>query len=113
MAAATEDGDDLSRIVLDVPVIYASRDLRWTRAEIAEARDILGRLNDYREQSRALRDLGAGILSDWNLLIERSVPAGELRADSPSLPMNQEDSKRLPRPATLDSNKSIEILPSD
>ncbi len=109
--ASTPDGD-LSRIVLDVPVIYASRNLRWTEAEIAQAREILKRLADYHEQSRHLRDLGTDILLDWNHLIERSIPANDLRADSPSLPTNQQDSSLLPRPTILDSTESIDIRPS-
>ncbi len=109
--ASTADGD-LSRIVLDVPVIYASRNLRWTHAEIARAREILNRLADYHEQSRILRDLGTEILLDWNQLIEQSIPAAELRADSPSLPANQEDAAPLPRPDALDSTESIKIRPS-
>lgn len=108
--ASTPQGD-LSRIVLDVPVLYASRNLRWTAAEVAEAREILARLADYHEQSRYLRERGAGILIDWNQLIERSIPTGELRADSPSLPANQEDASHLPRAATLDTTESIEIRP--
>ena len=105
-------GGELSRIVLDVPVIYASRNLRWTHAEIAQAREILHRLADYHEQSRRLRDLGTDIMLDWNQLIERSIPATELRADSPSLPANQESALPIPQPATLNTNESIEIRPS-
>lgn len=108
--ATTPDGD-LSRIVLDVPVIYASRNLRWTEAEVAHARAIHARLADYHEQSHQLRELGAGILAEWNGLIERSIPAADLRADSPSLPANQEDAARLPRPAILDTTEVIEIKP--
>jgi len=109
--ATTADGD-LSRVVLDVPVIYASRHLRWTDAEVAHARAIHARLADFHEQSRLLRDLGAGILADWNALIEQSIPVADLRADSPSLPANQEDAARLPRPTILDSTDAIEIQPS-
>ena len=108
--ASTAEGD-LSRIVLDVPVIYASRNLRWTGSEVAQAREILNRLADYHEQSRLLRDLGTDILLDWNHLIERSIPTAELRADSPSLPANQEDAALMPRPAILDTTESIEIRP--
>jgi hypothetical protein len=109
--ATTADGD-LSRVVLDVPVIYASRHLRWTEAEVARARAIHARLGDFHEQSRQLRELGAGILADWNELIEQSIPIADLRADSPSLPANQEDAAHLPRPAILDSTDAIEIQPS-
>lgn len=112
LSASTPEGD-LSRIVLDVPVLYPSRSLRWTEAEVARARGILARVADYHEQSRNLRGLGAEILGDWNELIERSIPAAELRADSPSLPTNQEDASRMPRPAALDTNDAIEIRPTE
>jgi len=109
--AATADGD-LSRIVLDVPVIYASRNLRWTDAEVAQARAIHARLADFHEQSRLLRAMGSDILIDWNALIERSIPSADLRADSPSLPINQEDAAQLPRPDVLDTTEVIEIQPT-
>lgn len=109
--ATTADGD-LSRIVLDVPVIYASRQLRWTDAEVTQARAIHARLADFHEQSRNLRTLGKSILTEWNELIERSIPAADLRADSPSLPVNQADGALLPRPTTLDTTEVIEIKPT-
>ncbi|MFU8894440.1 MAG: hypothetical protein ACNA8L_12520 [Luteolibacter sp.] len=109
--ATTADGD-LSRIVLDVPVIYASRQLRWTDAEVAQARAIHARLADFHEQSRQLRGLGADILTEWNELIERSIPTADLRADSPSLPANQDDAAQRSGPATLDTTEVIEIQPS-
>jgi len=109
--ASTAEGD-LSRIVIEVPVLYPSRTLRWTEAEIVIARSILSRVADYREQSRNLRELGAGILADWNQLIDQSIPSSELRADSLSLPANQEDASRMPRPTLLDSTDAIEIRPS-
>jgi len=109
--ASTQEGD-LSRIVLDVPVIYASRHLRWTDEEVANARAIHARLLDYHEQSRHLRQLGTSLHNEWNELIERSIPAADLRADSPSLPANQEDAVRTPRPDILDTTEAIEIQPS-
>jgi len=111
--ATTQDGD-LSRIVLDVPVIYASRHLRWTEEKVTEARALHARLLDYHEQSRHLREQGAGLLVEWNELIERSIPAADLRADSPSLPANQEGAIRTPRPDILDTTETIEIqLPEE
>jgi hypothetical protein len=41
---AESPGGDLSRIVLDVPVLYQSRNLRWTEEEVATARNLLDRL---------------------------------------------------------------------
>jgi hypothetical protein len=52
------------------------------------------------------------LLNDWNRLIEKSLPATELRADSPSLPANQQDAADAPRPAGLISTDSIQIRPA-
>ncbi len=109
--ASTKEGE-LSRIVLDVPVIYASRQLRWTHEEVENARAFHARLADFHEQSRNLRELGQSLLAEWNGLIERSIPMPDLRADSPSLPDNQEGAKPLTRPAELDTTEVIEIQPN-
>lgn len=109
---AEAPGGHLAKIDLDVPVLYQSRNLRWTAAEVAGARDLLVRLADYQERSRALRAEGSDLLDAWNLLIERSIPAGELRADSPTLPTNQQDAAAAPRPAGLDTTESIKIQPA-
>ena len=106
---ADSPGGAQDRIVLDVPVLYQSRQLRWTPAEVAQARELLERLMDYQEQSRALRAEGVALLDAWNSLIERSIPAGELRADSPSLPSNQQDAAAAPRPADFISSDTIKI----
>ncbi len=108
LTADTPDGM-LDRIVLDVPVLYQSRALRWTPAEVTQARELLMRLMDYQDQSRALRAEGLALLDAWNSLVGRSIPAGELRADSPSLPSNQEDAAAAPRPADFISSDSIQI----
>lgn len=109
---AEAPGGHLDRIVLDVPVLYRSRELRWTAAEAAEARQLLVRLMDYQEKSRALRAEGAGLLGAWNHLIGNSLPATELRADSPSLPANQQDAADAVRPAGFISTESIQIRPA-
>jgi len=110
--ASTADGD-LSRIVLDVPVIYQSRQLRWTAAEVEQARAFHGRLAKYHDQSRQLRELGQSLLTEWNALIERSVPVEDLRADSPSLPSNQITSNPETPTADLDTKEAIEVQPTD
>jgi len=108
---AEAPGGQLDRIVLDVPVLYQSRNLRWTVAEVAEARELLIRLMDYQEKSRELRAEGLGLLDTWNHLIGQSIPATELRADSPSLPANQQDAADAPRPSELISTDAILITP--
>ncbi|MES2657467.1 MAG: hypothetical protein V4689_02555 [Verrucomicrobiota bacterium] len=106
---AEAPGGHLAKIDLDVPVLYQSRNLRWTAPEVAEARELLVRLADYQEKSRALRSEGAALLDSWNHLVERSIPSGELRADSPTLPTNQQDAADAPRPVGLDTTESIQI----
>lgn len=109
---AEAPGGHLAKIDLDVPVLYRSRNLRWTAAEVADARGLLARLANYQEKSRMLRAEGAGLLDSWNTLVERSIPAGDLRADSPTLPTNQQDAADSPRPAGLDTTELIQIQPA-
>lgn len=103
---------DICRIILDVPVVYKSRQLRWTQGEVEEARGLLGRLADYQEKTTMLRQEGSQLLADWNRLINRSIPAGDLRADSPSLPENQGGSALLNVPASLNTSESIQLKPA-
>ena len=67
---------------------------------------------DFQEKSRQLRAEGVELLDTWNHLIGKSIPASELRADSPSLPENQEDAADAARPAALITTESIQIQPS-
>ena len=109
---AQAPGGHLDRIDIDVPVLYQSRGLRWTADEVAEARELLVRLMNYQEKSQALRAEGSELLDSWNRLIGTSIPAADLRADSPSLPANQEDAAAAPRPASLITTDSIQIQPA-
>ena len=106
---AEAPGGHMDRIDIDVPVLYQSRNLRWTPAESAEARVLMTRLMDYQDKSLQLRAEGVELLEAWNRLIGRSVPAGELRADSPTLPANQHDNADAPRPAGLITTESIQL----
>ena len=91
--------------MLEVPVLYGSRSLRWTPSEIARARELLVRIGDYQEKSRALQAEGGALLSEWNALVGDSVPSAVLRADSPTLTRDA-----LLNPAEgLDSTEAIEI----
>ena len=82
---------DVSRIIVDVPVLYRSRNLRWSQDEAARARILLERLAAYQDQVRNLRSEGTLLLDEWNSLMTASIPGAALRADSPSLPANQQD----------------------
>ncbi len=106
---AEAPGGNIARIDIEVPVLYQSRNLRWTAPEVAQARALLIRLTDYQEKSQMLRAEGVQLLDTWNRLIEHSIPAGELRADSPTLPVNQLDAADAPRPAGLSTTESIQI----
>ncbi len=108
---AEAPGGDVNRISLNVPVLYKSRNLRWNQQDVAKARDLLTRLTDYQERSRALRAEGITLLDAWNRLIDRSIPAAGLRADSPSLTTNQGESDEA-TPAALDTADSIRIQSS-
>ena len=109
---AAAPGGDLSRIVLNVPVLYQSRNLGWTQREVAESRALLQRLTTYQENSRALREEATQLLTAWNHLVERSIPTSVLRADSPSLPANQDYAGRSQAPAGLDTAEAIQIQPA-
>ena len=109
---AKAPGGYLSKIDIEVPVLYQSRSLRWTAEEVARARDLLVRLANYQEKSQILRSEGAELLDSWNRLIESSTPAGDLRADSPTLPANQQDAINVPRPSGLDTTELIKIQPA-
>ena len=109
---AQTPGAKLARIDLDVPVLYQSRNLRWTPTDVADARILVARLMDYQEKSKILRAEGSDLLNAWNQLIARSIPGIDLRADSPSLPANQENLADVPSPAGLRSTESIQIQSS-
>ena len=110
---AEAPGNHLDRIDLEVPVLYQSRNLRWTSADIAEARKLLIHLADYQEKSQRLRAEGSELLDLWNRLISHSIPVTDLRADSPSLPANQEDAADAPLPAGLITTESIQLQPAE
>jgi hypothetical protein len=103
----------ISRIVLDVPVLYQTGQLAWTENEVAEARNLLGSLAEHQDKTRALREEGELLLAAWNRLIERSIPIASLRADSPALPANQHaGATGSPLPA-FDSTESIQLQALD
>lgn len=111
LAAETPDGP-VARIDIDVPVLYQSRNLRWSSADVAEARNLMLRLMDYQEKSRNLRSEGIDLLTEWKTLVNKSTPATALRADSPSLPVNQQWAADSPLPATLNTGASVKLQPA-
>jgi len=87
--SADSGSGELEKIILNVPVRYETRSMRWTPEDIKKARNVLARLMVYERDLNNLRQQGKGILKDWNSLLENTVPSEVLRADSPSLPYNQ------------------------
>ncbi len=112
LLTAEAPGGHLAKIDLEVPVLYRSRSLRWTPTEVAVARELLARLTNYQEKSQQLRAEGAELLDSWNHLVENSIPTNQLRADSPSLPSNQQDAVPSPHPAGLNTAELIKIQPA-
>jgi len=106
---AESPSGDINRIIVDVPVLYRSRNLRWSQAEAANARTLLARLNEHQEKTRSLRYEGKALLADWNALMGGSIPSDALRADSPSLPTNQHDPLAPTGPAVLDTIETIQV----
>jgi hypothetical protein len=107
LGATGPDGQDLGRITLDVPVLYQSGSVRWTREDVSKARSLLARIEDYQNKSRSLRDEAVHLISEWDALIVNSIPETTLRADSPTLPENQGAGTATEAP--LKSTDSIEI----
>lgn len=95
---------ELEKIVLNVPVLYETRTMRWDPADIARARDVMKRLMLYERNLNKLRNEGQAILKDWNGLLGKTAPTLALRADSPTLPYNHsqdEEPGMLPASSTV------------
>lgn len=108
LTAETSSGH-FSKLNIEVPVLYEGRNLRWTSSEIANARDLLSKLASYQDRCRILRTEGAELLDSWNQLVEKSIPSSVLRADSPTLPVNQQDLDISPPTTGLKTTESIQI----
>lgn len=107
LGATGPDGQDLGRLTLEVPVLYQSGAVRWSREDVSKARSLLTRLEDYQTKSRSLRDEAVLLISEWDELIVHSIPEVTLRADSPTLPENQGAGTATDAP--LRSTDAIEI----
>ena len=107
LAASGPNDEDLGRITLDVPVLYASGSIRWTRDDVSTARELLTRIRGYQTRSRELREEAVALISEWDALMLRSIPEPALRADSPTLPENQ--GSGTADAAELKSTESIKI----
>lgn len=90
VVTAQAPGGITKRLDFKVPVLYRSRNLLWTKENIALAHDLLGRLTLHQQKTHQLRAEAVALQTAWNTLIERSTPAQGLQADSPTLIDNQE-----------------------
>ena len=107
LGAQSTEGEDLGRVILDVPVLYQSGAIRWTQDDVEKARSLLSRIGSYQEKSRMLRDEAVTLISEWDELVVSSIPERTLRADSPTLPENQ--GMGAAEGATFNTTESIEI----
>lgn len=109
MLSADAGGDEREEIVLDVPVLYETRTMRWSVADIAEARELMQRLIVYEGNLKNLRSDGQEILKEWNELIENTTPTDVLRGDSPSLPKNHGQGEQPDEPSAYVPTSSAVI----
>lgn len=107
LGATGPDDENLGRITLEVPVLYQSGGIRWSKEDVSKARSLLARVEDYQLKSRSLRDEAVHLISEWDALIIQSIPETTLRADSPTLPENQGVGTATDAP--LKSTDAIEI----
>ena len=106
---AEDPGGHVNRIDIDVPVLYQSRNLRWTAAEVSAARSLMLRLMEYQDKTRQLKSEGQELLSAWSKLMNQSIPSAQLRADSPSLPGNQEEATKTSGSAGTTGTSAIQL----
>lgn len=95
---------DVESILIDVPVFYQSRTMRWSPDDIKTARGLLSRLLIYEANINKLKLEGEAILIEWNGLLEKTLPNSSLRADSLSLPYNHSS---LATEAPLSGSESL------
>ena len=99
-----QTNDSSERIILEVPVIYKTRGLRFGPQQANEAQRVLRALKIYQSQIKKLHQDGKNIQLAWDSLLMSSQPVDALRADSPSLPQNSTSN-----PGTLSENSASTI----
>ncbi len=92
------------RIILEVPVIYKTRGLRFGPEQANEAQRVLRALKIYQTQIKKLHQDGQNIQLAWDSLLMSAQPVEALRADSPSLPQ-----KSSSHPSMLSENSASTI----
>ena len=107
--SADAGNGDVTKIVLNVPVLYQTRTMRWTPTDVKKAREVLTRMMVYESNLSKVKQEGKLLLFDWNRLLEKTVPASALRADSPSLPYNHSQRSGSGNSPFSDSGSTIKI----
>ena len=92
------------RIIIQVPVIYKTRGLRFGPEQANEAQRVLRALKIYQSQIKKLHQDGENIQLAWDSLLMSAQPIAALRADSPSLPQ-----KSSSHPSMLSENSASTI----
>lgn len=96
------------RIIIQVPVIYKTRGLRFGPEQANEAQRVLRALKIYQSQINKLHQDGKNIQLAWDSLLMSAQPVAALRADSPSLPQ-----KSSSHPSMLSENSASTIKLSE
>lgn len=80
-----EDGR-LQKVLLEIPVLYRSRQLRLDKELIGELHGLREELAIYQSKVREVRSEGDQLLNKWEIFLAKALPVAALRADSLSLP---------------------------
>ncbi|MEO1856625.1 MAG: hypothetical protein ABGY95_04570 [Rubritalea sp.] len=99
-----QSNNSSERIILEVPVIYKTRALRFGPEQAHEASRVLRALKIYQSQIKKLHQDGKNIQLAWDSLLMSAQPVAALRADSPSLPQ-----KSSSHPSMLPENSASTI----
>lgn len=91
-AVRLADGS-LQKVVAEVPVLYASKSLRWNNEQLLQAHRLLGELKSWQAAQKQLLQQGAQLQYNWQKFVESTQPGMHLRADSISLPQLKTSAK--------------------
>ncbi|HEY0792968.1 MAG TPA: hypothetical protein VGD78_18025 [Chthoniobacterales bacterium] len=84
----TDEGE-ARKVAMSVPVYYETRLLGMEKDKQRAAARLLEKLADFQKRVVAMQKEGAVLLTEWNEIVDASVPKALLLADSPTLVQNQ------------------------
>lgn len=87
---ADTGAEQMERLELELPVLYECRTLSWDAESIEEARYLALQMSEHLKDVQIVRKNGEALMAQWKELLKRTMPTDVLRADSPSLPENQQ-----------------------